>query len=204
MNQAWEANGAGEAPAANVTHRSSSNRVIVFFFITATLVAGTTLVACNDSDSGPAGERRDHAREGRSPQLSRPTTAVCEGITTGAGWRRGATSVAGFGLMVKHLAEQSTRLSNGNELVKAGAVVVGDQPVTLRVPRSFRGTVGLIYGDRGGGRGPESAATEVRFKPCQRRPRSGYVGGLIFEGAAHEITLEVVSEGSIEPLTLRL
>jgi hypothetical protein len=113
--------------------------------------------------------------------------------------------VGSFGLFVKHLASQATELSNGNYLVKAGAAVAGDQPVTLRVPDGLKGTVGLVYGDesRGRGRRPTTAPTEVTFRPCEGKPRSGYVGGLIFNGEPGALALEVQSNGTVERLRLR-
>jgi hypothetical protein len=171
---------------------------------TAILVLSIAIPACGGSDSAPRREETVPADRG-SPKQSRSVTVGCEGITPRRGWRRQTTSVGNFALFVKHLASQATELSNGNVLVKAGAAVVGRQRVMLRVPNALRGTVGLVYGDasRGRGRRPETAPTEVTFRPCQRKPRSGYVGGLIFRGEPSEIVLDVVSDGGVERLRLQ-
>lgn len=136
-----------------------------------------------------------------------PVTAKCEDITfdKADNWRRQATAVGNFGLFVKHLKSQSTELPNGNHLVKAGAAVEGAEPVTLSVPGAFRGSVGLIYGDAGRGRRqqPSTAPTQVTFEPCPGRKGSGYVGGLIFNGAPRAVELEVRSNGSTGLLKLR-
>jgi hypothetical protein len=147
-----------------------------FVTATATLLGAGALAGCGGADSTPAPDRPPMIST--EPGQSRPITVGCEGITPRPGWRRETTSVGNFALFVKHLALQSTRLSNGNDLVKAGAAVVGHQSVTLRVPRASRGSVGLVYG-RGirHHRRPEVAPTEVTFRPCASRPRSGYVGG---------------------------
>ena len=170
----------------------------------ATLVLSTAMVACGGSDSAPRREQTVPADGGNSKQ-SRSVTVGCEGITPRPGWRRQTTSVGNFALFVKHLASQATELSNGNVLVKAGAAVVGHQRVTLRVPNALRGTVGLVYGNasRGRGRRPETAPTEMTFRPCQGKPRSGYVGGLLFRGKAREIVLEVLSDRGVERLRLQ-
>jgi len=170
----------------------------------ASLVLSIAIVACGGSDSAPRPEQTA-AADGGTPMQSRSVTVGCEGITPRRGWRRQTTSVGNFALFVKHLASQATELSNGNVLVKAGAAVVGHQRVTLRVPNALRGTVGLVYRDasRGRGRRPETAPTELTFRPCQRRPRSGYVGGLIFRDKPREIALDVLSDGGVERLTLR-
>ncbi len=149
----------------------------------------------------PAGSATRGSPGDTHPRLA--VTVACEGITPRPGWRREVTSVRGFGLFVKHLAAQGTELSNGDYLVKAGAAVVGDEPVTLRVPAALRGIVGLDYGGEGGHRRPSEAETQVTFRPCGDRPRSGYVGGLVFRGAPREVVLDVLSEGETERLTLR-
>lgn len=135
-----------------------------------------------------------------------PVTATCEEITfDNADWRRRTTAVGTFGLFVKYLTSQSTELPNGNHLVKAGAGVEGNEPVTLSVPEAFRGSVGLIYGDASRGRRqqPSTAPTQVTFEPCPGEKGSGYVGGLIFRGAPRAIELEVRSRGSSGLLALR-
>jgi hypothetical protein len=162
------------------------------------------VVACDGSDSAPAPGQTAATDDGGPNGQRRPITVRCEGITPKPGWRRKTTSVGSFGLFVKHLASQATELSNGNHLVKAGAAVVGDQPVTLRVPDALTGAIGLVYGDesRGRGRRPATAPRAVTFEPCEDKQRSGYVGGLIFRGETHAITLEVLSHGSVQHLEL--
>jgi hypothetical protein len=171
---------------------------------TAILVLAIAIVACGGSDSASRPEQSARAA-GRNPEQSRLVTVGCEGITPRRGWRRQTTSVGNFALFIKHLASRATELSNGNVLVKAGAAVVGHRQVTLRIPNALSGTVGLVYGDasRGRGRRPETAPTEVTFRACQRKPRSGYVGGLIFRGEPREIVLDVLSDGGVEHLRLR-
>jgi hypothetical protein len=177
-----------------MSHRTS-------FIAGAAALIGAALVGCGGSESTPA--RDGSPAISTEPAQNRPIVVGCEGITPTRGWRHQTTSVANFALFVKHVASQVNRLSNGNDLVKAGAAVVGDRPVTLRVPPRLEGTVGLVYG---AGirhhRGPEKAPTEVTFRPCRGRPRSGYVGGLIFRGAVRPITLRVRSAGSFRPLRL--
>jgi hypothetical protein len=162
------------------------------------------IAACGGSDSAPRPKQTVPA-DGDNPNQSRSVTAGCEGITPRRGWRRQTTSVGNFALFVKHLASQASELSNGNQLVKAGAAVVGRRRVTLRVPSALRGTVGLVHGNasRGRGRRPEAAPTQVTFRPCQGKPRSGYVGGLIFRSEPRGIVLDVLSSGGAEHLRLR-
>jgi hypothetical protein len=155
----------------------------------------TTATTRTGSAHGTAADEADR---------SLAATVGCEGITADSRWRSHTIAVGNFGLFVEHLASQAARLSNGNYLVKAGAVVRGDEPVALRIPRAVRGTVGLVYGDasRGRQRSPSAALTQVTFRPCAGKPRSGYVGGLIFAGKPRTVTLEVVSNGTAEPIRL--
>ena len=157
--------------------------------------SGSTPIRAGSADEGGANE----AAQGLA------TTVGCEGITPDSDWRSQTTAVGNFGLVVEHLALQASKLSNGNYLVKAGAVVEGDGPVTLRVPDTVRRTVGLVYGDasRGRHRRPSDALTRVTFRPCAGKRRSGYVGGLIFDGRPRTVTFEVISNGTAEPIRLR-
>jgi hypothetical protein len=85
-----------------------------------------------------------------------------------------------------------------------GAVVAGHTPITLRVPASARGRIGLIYGDRSRGKRTLSEAPlEVTFMPCSRLDRNGYVGGLLLDTVTKPVILEVQPLGSpTEPLTI--
>lgn len=177
-------------------------------FISASLLLAPAVVGCDDRDSKTAALSRTAPSNGTAADKtaeSRAATVGCEGITPRPGWRSQATAVGSFGLFVRHLASQATKLSNGNYLVKAGAAVKGDEPVTLRVPDAVRGIVGLVHGDasRGRDRRPSTALTQVNFRPCAGKPRSGYVGGLIFGGEPRAVTLEVLSNRTTEPLRLR-
>lgn len=176
--------------------------------ILASLMLALAVVGCDDGGSesaAPSGTTRSNGSAPDEPSESRAATVGCEGITPKPGWRSQATAVGNFGLFVRHLASQARKLSNDTYLVKAGAAVKGDEPVTLRVPEAVRGIVGLVYGDasRGRQRQPSTALTQVTFRPCVGKPRSGYVGGLIFDGEPRDITLEVLSNGTTEPLRLR-
>jgi hypothetical protein len=164
-----------------------------------------TAAGCGGSGSETAPTRpATHQARHQPPPASSAVTVGCEGITPKSGWRRQTTSVGDFGLFVEHLTSQAHELSNGNYLVKAGAAVAGNHPVTVRVPDDLRGTVGLVYGHtRGHQRSPAEAWTQVTFRPCEEKPRSGYVGGLIFRGRTRDISLEVISRGSLERLKLR-
>lgn len=176
--------------------------------ILATLMLALAVVGCDDGGSEPGAPSRPTPSNGSAADdtsQSRAATVGCEGITPRPDWRSQTTAVGNFGLFVRHLASQATKLSNDNYLVKAGAAVKGDEPVTLRVPDSVREIVGLVYGDasRGRQRQPSTALTQVTFRPCVGKPRSGYVGGLIFGGKPRVVTLEVLSNGTTEPLRLR-
>src|SRR5918995_2886385 len=105
--------------------------------ISASCLIAVAVIGCSDSGTQTSGPSRTApSNAGAADQIpeSRAATVGCEGITPRPGWRLQATAVANFGLFVRHLASQARRLSNGNYLVKAGAAVVGDEPVTLRVP----------------------------------------------------------------------
>jgi hypothetical protein len=171
------------------------------------LLLALAVIGCDDRGSETAAPSRTATSHGGATAGNAETRATvgCEGITPRPGWRSQTTAVGNFGLFVKHLASQATKLSNGNYAVKAGAAVKGDEPVTLRVPDAVRGTVGLVYGDatREPHRRPSTALTQVTFRPCADKPSSGYVGGLIFDGKSRAVTLEVTSNGTTEPLRLR-
>ena len=176
--------------------------------ISASLPLALAIMGCDDGGSETAAPSRTAPSNGSAAGETTESLAAavgCEGITPRPGWRSQTTAVGNFGLFVKHLAWQATKLSNGNYLVKAGAAVEGDEPVTLRVPDAVRGTVGLVYGNasRGRHRRPSTAPVRVTFRPCAGKPRSGYVGGLIFGGEPRAVTLEVTSNGTTEPLRLR-
>ena len=176
--------------------------------ILASLLLALALIACNDAGSSEtAAVSPTAASDGSVADETEGRAAIvgCEGITPRPGWRSQTTRVGNFGLFVRHLASQATKLTNGNYLVKAGAAVEGDDPVTLRVPDAVRGTVGLVYGNasRGRHRQPSTALTQVTFRPCAGKPRSGYVGGLIFGGEPRVVTFEVTSHGTTESLTVR-
>lgn len=176
--------------------------------ILASLMLALPVVGCDDGDSETAAPLRTTPSKGSAAadtSDSRAATVGCEGITPRPGWRSQTTTVANFGLFVRHLASQARKLSNDNYLVKAGAAVEGHEPVTLRVPDAVRGIVGLVYGDasRGRQRQPSTALTQVTFRPCVGEPRSGYVGGLVFDGEPRHVTLAVLSDGPARPLRLR-
>jgi hypothetical protein len=164
------------------------------------LACAAALAGCDGSGEGrPASETEPVA----ATPASRSIAVDCEGIETRSGWRRQAIDVGEFGLMAMDLAS-AHKNRNGDFVAKMGAVVAGHTPITLRVPASARGRVGLIYGD--GSRGKRTlseAPLEVTFMPCSRLDRSGYVGGLLLDTVSEPVILEVQPLGSpTEPLTI--
>lgn len=168
----------------------------------AVLLASVLFAGCLGSDEGrPATESESVAAK----PASRSIAVHCEGIETRSGWRRQAVDVGDFGLLARHLSlTRAVENRNGELLIKMGAVIAGHTPVTLRVPASARGRVGLIYGD--GSRGKQTlpkAPLEVTFMPCPGLDRSGYVGGLLLDTVFEPVTLEVQPLGSpTETLTI--
>jgi hypothetical protein len=184
---------------------SSRDRIAL---IPVSFLLALAVMGCDDRGSetaAPSPTAPSHGAGADGTAETRAATVGCERITPRPGWRSQTTAIGNFGLFVKHLASQATKLSNGNYSVKVGAAVEGDEPVTLRVPDAVRGTVGLVYGNakRRRQRRPSTALTQVTFRPCAGKPRSGYVGGLIFDGEPRAVTLELLSNGATEPLTLR-
>jgi hypothetical protein len=164
----------------------------------AALLAAVFLAGCFGSDGEkPSGEIESHAET----PASRSIAVHCEGIETRSGWRRRALHVGEFGLMAPDL-RWAHRNRRGDFIAKMGAVVQRHTPVTLRVPESARGTVGLIYGNLRK-RTLSKAPLEVTFMPCPHLDRSGYVGGLLLKTVSEPVTLVVRPLGSAaETLTI--
>jgi hypothetical protein len=183
----------GSGHSEQCPSRPYSTSVVRLRTVLCLIVISGLLAACGDD-----------ADDASSQQLA--VTAKCEGLgPRSSDWRRQATAVGNFGLLVRKLSAQARGLGNGNTLVKAGAVVEGQEPVTVTVPEAEQGEVGLIYGDETQVRTRQvsPAAAEVTFTPCHDRARSGYVGGLIFAGVPRAVALEVETSESTEPLPLR-
>lgn len=139
-------------------------------------------------------------------QLERNEIASCREAASGAppkDWRRGAVHSGDFGLFGDardfRNREVIGELPNGELSMKLPAIVVGESPVTVRVPDGYRGRVGLGFGNRRSPASTAAARTVVRFEPCVGRDRTGWPGGLVVADR-RPIELEVEIEGETRML----
>jgi hypothetical protein len=134
-------------------------------------------------------------------QLDRDEIASCREAASGAppgNWRRGAVHSGGFGLFGRGRdfsdRQVIVELPNGELSMKLPAIVEGGSPVTVRVPDSYRGQVGLGFGNLQIPETIAEARTVVRFEPCAQRDRTGWPGGLLVADR-RPIELEIEGEG---------
>lgn len=141
-------------------------------------------------------------------QRLRAAVASCEEAmagSSGPSWRRDATTAGPFGFFGagrRFRGPVMRELDNGQFLTKVPVIVDGKRPVVLRVPEDELGRVGLDYGDLRTEEAIEDAPTEVTFRPCRDRPRTGWPGGLLLQDR-RPITVLVKVAGE-EPRPLRV
>ena|ERR1700761_9588622 len=120
------------------------------------------------------------------------------------GWRSESNFAGPVGLPKWPLREMGA-MADGDLVTKAGVLVEGTAPVTLKVPESMRERVYLYYG-----RGPKggsisftesSGFDEIEFEPCEGQARTIWPGGLRVHGKG-SVHLVVESEGEQIPLKL--
>jgi hypothetical protein len=129
------------------------------------------------------------------------------GVLIGSGkstWRS-ESNVAGPVGMTKWPLRNMEAMKNGDLVTKAGVLVEGSSPVTLKVPEALRERVFLYYGP-GEGSGSISLTgsngfNEVEFRPCEDRPRTIWPGGIRVHGAG-SVHLVVEAEGKQTVLKL--
>lgn len=121
-----------------------------------------------------------------------------------ADWRT-ESSFAGPVGMPKWPLRQMSAMKNGDLVTKAGVLVEGTAPVTIKVPEALRERVFLYYG-----RGPTHRSVsfaestgfpEVEFRPCEDRPRTIWPGGIRVRGTG-SVHLMVEAEGKSTVLNL--
>jgi pimeloyl-ACP methyl ester carboxylesterase len=183
--------GAGHSP--NVERPDETARLILRFS------------RSRDRAPSPAGSPSS-ASETAGP----PITVGCEGAIIAAGppdWRRGAFGATGsFGLGFKRAVPGGLANYEGAKVgdvfsVQLQALVEGHSKVVLRVPRSERSRVGLVYGQASGATRLPQAARQATFQPCADKPRTVWPGGLALADR-RPITLEVVFGQSVRKLRL--
>ena len=120
------------------------------------------------------------------------------------GWR-GESSSAGPVGMPRWPLRRMGATENGDLVTKAGILVEGQAPVTVKVPEGLRERVFLYYGRGPGHRSvsfaESSGFSEVEFHPCEDRPRTIWPGGLRVEGNG-SVHLVVEAEGKTSVLKL--
>jgi hypothetical protein len=148
-------------------------------------------VGCGDSRGSENLAQSEVADTPESSTFAGPArTARCEGLGPDANWRGQAVSVGSFGLLAPdpRLVEKNR---NGDFVAKMGAVVEGDDPITVRVPEADRERVRLAYAGTAEATRLAKVPVEVTFVPCKRRDPTGYVGGLLLDSPDEAVTLEV-------------
>jgi hypothetical protein len=118
---------------------------------------------------------------------------------------RSESNVAGPVGMPKWPLRNMEAAKGGNLYTKAGVLVEGSSPVTLKVPEALRERVFLYYGPDERSRSISFAGSngfnEVEFRPCEDRPRTIWPGGIRVRdtGSVH---LVVEAEGKTSVLKL--
>ncbi|MDQ2939658.1 MAG: alpha/beta fold hydrolase [Actinomycetota bacterium] len=179
--------GAGHSP--NVEKPTEAAQLILRF--------AKSVAASEAPRSSPGGNRNRVA--------ARKITADCDSIRlAGAGdpnWRKRSTVVGRFGLYGSG-RNLSTASRMGTAFVtKIPAILEGRKAVTLRVPASEEGRIGLIYGGHLFVHAVDEGAAQVTFKPCPDKPRTTWPGGLALADR-HPITLEVLIDGSVKKVRI--
>jgi hypothetical protein len=139
--------------------------------------------------------------------------ATCETgpVIAGSGsaeWRRTSLDAGPLGVP-EHPLSRMSRTRNGQLVAKMPALVEGQAPVTLSVPRRLRNRVFIYYGFHEGSDGRRSTGldgpgfSEVVFHPCTDRPRTIWPGGIRIRGT-RAVRLLVEAEGSTDPVRLML
>ena len=121
-----------------------------------------------------------------------------------ADWRS-ESSVAGPVGVRKWPLRRMSASANGDLVTKAGLLVEGQEPVTVKVPEVLRERVFLYYGRGADGRATSFADSsgfgEIEFRPCEDRPRTIWPGGLRVRGRG-SVHLVVEADGRRTPLKL--
>ncbi|HEY2479226.1 MAG TPA: hypothetical protein VGI17_10905 [Solirubrobacterales bacterium] len=118
-------------------------------------------------------------------------------------WRT-QSSVAGPVGMPKRPLRQMSTMANGDLVTKAGILVEGPEPATVKVPAALRDRVFLYYG-RAGRQSISFANSNgfasVEFRPCEDRPRTIWPGGLRVRGRG---SVHLVVEAGARQIPLKL
>ena len=124
-------------------------------------------------------------------------TATCDEAIIGSGradWRRTFTTIGRFGLPASHLRFAYRSPADGLIHSKLMVLVVGHDPVTVKVPSHLARRMGLEYG---AGTEQQSAAS-ITFSPCPDKPRTIWPGSLVFK--RHEPLAVAVEDSASSPV----
>jgi alpha/beta hydrolase family protein len=179
--------GSGHSP--NVEKPAETTRLILGF-ANSNQAPDTTAAGTGGSGKGAAGGK---------------IVVTCEDLRfDGPGppdWRKHSAVAGPLGLGGAGRDFQNASRIGGVLEAKLPALVEGRQPVILRVPRSERGQVGLVYGGFHRVRAVSAEAQQVTFVPCKDKPRTVWPGALALANR-NRITLEVVVAGSVKKLRI--
>ena len=134
------------------------------------------------------------------PPQSPSRTVECDGGTRGSASRRrgrpgsGPSSMLGKGEVGAHWNPPAKRFSS-----KVPIVIVGADPVTVRVPDRLLGRLALTYG----GPGRREMSSQITFVPCAAKPATFFPGGMLFT-RREPISLLVQPQGWARPRPLNL
>lgn len=119
-------------------------------------------------------------------------------------WRHESSFAGPVGVRRWPLRDMSA-MPDGDLVTKAGILVQGASPVTVKVPAALRERVFLYYGRDPGHRAISFAGSdgfaEVEFRPCEDRPRTIWPGGIRVRGRESvHLIVEAGGRSTVLPL----